>query len=97
MIFDPENTPVDYRFIEINLTFESQTGPKNAAGKTARELVPDLEDHWFQIYGKVALTGKPIRFVEGSDAMGRWFDVYAFSLGGKDSRKVALLFTETVG
>jgi PAS domain S-box-containing protein len=94
MIFEAANRPVDYRFLEINPMFEKQTGLKDAMGKTARELVPDLEALWFEIYGKVALTGEPIRFVEGSQAMGRWFEVYAFRLGGNESRRVAILFTD---
>jgi PAS domain S-box-containing protein len=93
MIFDDDNNPVDYRFLEINPTFEQQTGLKDAIGKTARELVPNLEQHWFDLYGQVALTGEAKRFIDGSEAMGRWFDVYAFRLGGEASRKVALLFT----
>ncbi|MBD0255160.1 MAG: PAS domain-containing protein [Cytophagales bacterium] len=94
MIFDAGNDPVDYRFLEINPVFEQQTGLKDAVAKTARELVPDLEAHWFEIYGKVALTGEAIRFEEGSPAMGRWFEVYAFRLGDSGSRKVAVLFTD---
>jgi PAS domain S-box-containing protein len=97
MLFDSSNKPVDYRFIELNPRFEQQTGLKKAQGKSIRELVPDIEAHWFEIYGKVALTGESIRFTEGSRAMGRWFDVYAFRLGGNGSRKVALLFTDITG
>ena len=44
--------------------------------------------------GKVALTGEPLRFTDGSAEMGRWFDVYATRVGGADSREVALLFTD---
>lgn len=94
MLFDAENKPVDYRFLEYNPVFEKQTGLKDAMGKTARELIPNLEPHWFDLYGKVALTGEPIRFTEGSDAISRWFDVYAYPIGGADSRKVAILFTD---
>ncbi|HYH15500.1 MAG TPA: PAS domain-containing protein, partial [Flavisolibacter sp.] len=94
MIFDDSNRPVDYRFLEYNPVFENQTGLKNAVGQTARELVPDLESHWSELYGKVALTGEGIRFIEESRAMGRWFEVYAFRVGGQESRKVALLFTD---
>ncbi|MCD9189527.1 MAG: PAS domain S-box protein [Pyrinomonadaceae bacterium] len=93
MIFDERNKPVDYRFIEINPMFGQLTGLENATGKTAREMVPDLESHWFEIYGKVALTGESIRFTQGSDALKSWFDVYAIRLGGEDSRRVALIFT----
>ncbi len=94
VIFDKRNKAVDYRFIETNNMFGEQTGLKNAKGKTARELIPNLEQHWFEIYGKVALTGESVRFSEGSEAMGRWFEVYAYRPGGNDSRQVALLFTD---
>lgn len=94
MIFDNSGKPVDYRFLEVNPVFEQQTGLINPVGKTALELVPNLEKHWVEIYGNVALTGETTRFVEGSEAMGRWFEVFAFRLGGAESRKVALLFTD---
>ncbi|MBD0376923.1 MAG: PAS domain S-box protein [Flavisolibacter sp.] len=94
LIFNSNKEPVDYRFLEINPVFEKQTGIKDAVGKTMRELVPNAEPHWFKIYGKVALTGEPIRFIEESVAMGRWFDVYAFRISNANSRKVALLFTD---
>lgn len=94
MIFSENNKPTDYRFLEINPVFEQQTGLKQAVGQTARQLVPNLEDHWFEIYGKVALTGEPIRFRSGSESMKRWFDVYAFRIGLPASRKVALIFKD---
>jgi PAS domain S-box-containing protein len=94
MLFDENGKPADYRFLDVNPVFESQTGLKNAAGKTARELVPGLEEHWFQLYGEVALTGKSVKVTEGSEAMGRWFEVNAFRLGSGQSRKVAILFTD---
>jgi PAS domain S-box-containing protein len=94
MIYDDRNQPVDYRFLEANPVFEKQTGLKEAIGKTAKELVPDLETHWIERYSRIALTGEAIRFTEGSEAMGRWFDVYAFRVDNVISRKVALLFTD---
>lgn len=95
LLFDQQNTSIDYRFIEINPMFEHHTGLKDALGKTVRQILPDLEPHWFEIYGKVALTGEPIRFEHGSDVMQRWFDVSAFRIGQPEERKVALLFKET--
>lgn len=94
LIFDPQQRPVDYRFVEINRVFEQQTGLTNAAGRLVRELVPDLERHWFETYGRVALTGEPTRFVNHSVPMGRWFDVYAFRVGDPADRQVAVLFTD---
>jgi len=62
MLFDANDTPINYRFLEINPVFEQQTGLRQAVGKTVRQLVPDLEDHWIKIYGQVALTGESVRF-----------------------------------
>jgi signal transduction histidine kinase len=94
VLVDDTGAPVDYRFVEANPAFEGQTGLVNAVGRTARELVPGLEGHWFETYGRVALTGEPARFEEGSAAMGRWFDVYAFRVGAAEERRVAILFTD---
>ena len=93
MIFDADARPADYRFLEINPAFEKHTGLRDAEGKRMREIAPDHEAHWFEIYGRVAVTGEPIRFVNEAKALdGRWFDVYAFRLGDAPSRKVAVLF-----
>ena len=94
MLFDANDTPIDYRFLEINPGFEQQTGLRQAVGKTARQLVPDIEDDWIKIYGQVALTGKSVRFENGSEAMNRWFDVYACRTGQPESRKVAVVFKD---
>jgi signal transduction histidine kinase/PAS domain-containing protein len=94
MIFDALRVPVDYRFLEMNAAFEHHTGLKDAIGKTARELVPNLERFWFETYGKVALTGESNRFENGSVPMGRMFDVFAFRIGEPDECRVAILFTD---
>ena len=97
MLFDENDLPVDYHFLEVNPVFEAITGIPNdeaLSGKTARALVPNLEDKWVEIYGKVALTGEPVRFTDGSEAMNRWFEVYACRVGGQKSRQVALIFND---
>jgi PAS domain S-box-containing protein len=94
MILDEQGEPVDYRFIEMNATFERHTGLAGATGRTALELVPGLDRFWVDTYGRVARTGEAARFENGSEAMGRWFDVYATRIGGNASRRVALLFSD---
>jgi PAS domain S-box-containing protein len=95
MLFDAEGSPVDFRFLETNPAFEKQSGLSDAVGKCVRTLVPQLEAHWFETYGRVALTGESIRFVHQVQALdGRWFDVYAFRLGAPELRHVAVLFTD---
>ncbi len=94
MIFDEHKKPVDYRFLVINESFERQTGMMNAVGKRMREFAPDHEEHWFEIYGKIALTGESIRFENRAEQLHRWFDVYAFRFGDPENHHVAVLFND---
>jgi PAS domain S-box-containing protein len=84
----------DYRFEEANGAFTMHTGLQDAVGRTMRELVPDHDAHWFELYERVADTGESTRFVEEAKAMKRWFDVYATRLGGAGSDLVAIIFTD---
>jgi PAS domain S-box-containing protein len=93
MLFDENGEPTDYLFLEVNPVFEQMTGLQEATGKTARELVPNLENFWIQIYGRVVLTGEPTRFENRSAAMNRWFNVSAFSFDEPQNNKFAVLFT----
>ena len=94
VLFDEKDEPVDYRFLEINPSFEKQTGIKDALGRTMREIAPQHEDNWFEIYGKIALTGEPARFENEAAQLHRWYDVYAFRVGPSQERKVAILFKD---
>jgi signal transduction histidine kinase/CHASE3 domain sensor protein len=94
MIFDPQGKPADYWFLEINQSFERQTGLRDVEGKRIRELVPQLEAHWFETYGRVARTGEAERFQNRAEQLHRTFDVYAFRLGDPKNRQVAVLFQD---
>ena len=94
VLFDEADRPIDYRFLEINPAFEAQTGMKNALGRRMREFVPNHEDYWFEIYGKVALTGEPVRFQNQAKALQRYFDVDAFRVGEPEQHRVAILFND---
>ncbi len=84
----------DYRFLEVNPAFERQTGLKDAVGRTMRELAPAHEEHWYEIYGRVADTGEPTRFINQAAALGRWYEVFAFRVGDARSRRVGILFND---
>lgn len=94
MIFDLKKNPMDYLFTEVNPAFEDHTGLRDPLGKTMREFYQRHESHWFDTFGQVALTGEPVRFEDYAVAHDRWFDVYAFPIGTKRSRKVACLFSD---
>lgn len=85
----------DYRVLEANPAFYERTGfSKAILGCWLREAAPELEEHWYEIYGRVARTGEPIRFEEHSDMLGRWFNVYAFRIGRPQAHRVAVLFSD---
>ena len=92
MIYDEDKKPIDYEFIEVSPSFEKQTGLHNAKGKRMREIVPDHEQHWFDIYARIAKTGEPARFENRAEALDSWYDVYAFRFGDPESHQVAVLF-----
>ena len=94
VLFDEAQRPLDYRFLQVNVAFEQQTGFADAVGQTMRTLAPNLEEHWFEMYGKVALSGQPVRFENEAKALNRWYDVYAFRIGPPGLNRVAVLFND---
>jgi PAS domain S-box-containing protein len=94
MIFDQENDPIDYRFLEVNPVFERQTGIKDARGRRMREIAPGHEQHWFDIYGRIALTGETLRFEKPAAALHRYYEVCAFRVGAPELRHVGIVFND---
>src|SRR5258707_2137446 len=94
VLFDENEKPVDYRFLQVSPSFERQTGIKNATGRRMREIVPQHEEYWFEIYGRVALTGEPVRFENETKQLGRWDDVYAFRVVEPKAIRVGILFND---
>ena len=94
MKFDDNKQAIDYRLAEINPAFERQTGLRGAAGQWVSEAAPGLERHWFDTYGRVALTGEPVRFENRAEPFGRWYDVHAFRAGEPQEHRVAILFND---
>lgn len=83
MVMDAQGNPVTYRFVEVNPLFEQMTGLKDSEGKTAHELVPNLEMKWVETYARVALDGQTMRFEDNSEVMQRNFDVFAMPVEPK--------------
>jgi diguanylate cyclase (GGDEF)-like protein/PAS domain S-box-containing protein len=81
IICDDNGHPVDYRFLEVNPAFEALTGIKAEAvlHQTAREVLPAIEQEWIDRYGHVALTGEATHFVQEAEAVGRTYEVLAYS------------------
>jgi len=80
LIIDAAGTPVDYRFLDINPGFERLTGlnRQDVVGRTHNEVMPGDNPKWLQMYGQVALTGKPVQFEDYSPVLKRHFEVFAY-------------------
>jgi PAS domain S-box-containing protein len=94
MKFDAQGKPIDYRFIETNPAFERHTGLVDAVGKWMRDLAPAHEQHWFDIYGEVALSRRATRFENNAEALRRWYEVQAMPVGEPSEHRVAVLFND---
>lgn len=70
VLFDDYDRPLDYRFLEVNRSFERQTGLADATGRLMRDIAPEHEQHWFDIYGCITLIGEPVRFQSPAQALG---------------------------
>lgn len=92
--FDHSGQPTDYVFLRVNDSFERQTGLQDVIGKSMRALRPEHEQHWFDMYGKIARTGESSRFLAEAAALGRWYDVNAFRIGDAAKNRVAILFDD---
>ncbi len=92
MLFDAEDRPTDYRFLEVNPAFQRQTGLSDVIGKTMHELQPGIEDYWFETYGRIARTHVAERFEAAAAKLDHFYEVYAFPLGSPGDNQVGVLF-----
>ncbi len=84
IILDELGKPVDYVFLSANEAFEKQTGlpVSSVIGRRVTEILPGIEETLFiDIYGKVALSGNPIRFEHYAPQLKKFFSISAYSLG----------------
>jgi PAS domain S-box-containing protein len=80
IVCDDQGVPVNYRFLEVNPAFERLTGLQrdDILGKTALDVLPTLESFWINMYGRVALTGEPVRFEQYLQPLHKYYEVSAF-------------------
>lgn len=72
--------PCDFVLLDVNPAFERHTGlSREIVGKSAREALPHMENHWADTYCAVATTGEPVRFQSYNKDTDRFYDIYAYS------------------
>jgi len=82
MLFDDRMRPVDFVYLEVNDAFGRLTGLKNVTGKKVTEVIPGIREahpELFEIYGRVALTGRPERFEIHFAPLEIWLDISVYS------------------
>ena len=82
ILFDSFNKPNDYIFIDINDSFMKLFGvaKERIIGRSPKEVIPDIEQTWIDIFKKVALTGKPSYNECFLSKTGKYYSIYAYSL-----------------
>jgi chemotaxis family two-component system sensor kinase Cph1 len=82
MIFDKNNHPVDWIYLDVNTAFDRLTGLGNIIGKKVTESIPGIKESdpkLFEVYGRVALTGKPEIFEIDFKPLNVWYNISVFS------------------
>lgn len=84
IILDEAGKPADYVFLELNRAFEEMTGLKKEAvlNRKVSEVIPGIKDDPADLiaaYGKVALTGKPLKLEIYFRPLERWYSITAYS------------------
>jgi PAS domain S-box-containing protein len=84
MLYDEDNQPVDFIYLEVNDAFEVLTGLRKAdvVGKRVTEAIPSiktLNPEIITTYGEVALTGKPTSFEVFFKPLDIWLAISVYS------------------
>lgn len=93
LVYDASGKAVDFRFLAINPAFERHTGLKGTTivGRTARQVMPDIDAAWIGDYIHVAQSGEPARFVRYRESLERYFDVIVYR---NEENQFVTLFTD---
>jgi len=81
IVTDTEGRAVDYIFIDVNPAFERLTGLRrdDVSGRRVSEVLKGIEPYWIETYGRVALTGEPLKFERFyPEPLNRWFEIFAY-------------------
>ena len=80
LIFDENDEPCDYRFLNVNRAFEQLTGLNrdNVIGKSQREVLPGEDPFWLKMYSGVTLSGESVHLEHYSPSLRKYYEVYAY-------------------
>ncbi|AKB22276.1 sensory transduction histidine kinase [Methanosarcina sp. WH1] len=93
VMYNNENKPHDYRYLEVNPAFESYLGVKkeHMLGNTMLKTFPYVNPKAIERYSDAALSGQPINFEIFSHVANKYLDIYVFS---PEKGKLALILRD---
>nr|WP_242035626.1 MULTISPECIES: PAS domain S-box protein [unclassified Leptolyngbya] len=83
----------DILYLEANPATVRMLG-QDFTGRRLREFNPNAEEHWYEIFGRVAQTGIGERSEQYAKLTETWYDCYTFKVGDEHSRKIAIVFND---
>ncbi|MBD2067701.1 GAF domain-containing protein [Leptolyngbya sp. FACHB-671] len=93
VIFDETNQPVDLLYLESNQAAIAMTG-QDFTGRRLSEINPNYELFWYEIFGRVARTGKGERLERYAKPDQKWYDFYVVKVGNASARRIAVVFQD---
>ncbi len=84
VIYDENEKPVDYIFLDVNKKFEEIAGlsREDLIDKRASEVLDDITDNsldWIEFFAEISLTGESKTFEEYIETLNSWFEVKVYS------------------
>jgi two-component system, cell cycle sensor histidine kinase and response regulator CckA len=82
MLYDEHGRPADFVYLDVNAAFGRLTGLENVVGRKVSEVLPGIREtspEVFEIYGRVARTGTPERFVIDFKPLKKWLSISVYS------------------
>ena len=76
------DTLSDFVYLEVNTAFATLTGLRDVAGRKVSEVIPgglDASRDLLELYGRVALTGRPEKCETYMPSLGLWLSITAYS------------------
>ncbi|MDO9222052.1 MAG: diguanylate cyclase, partial [Thiobacillus sp.] len=80
MLFE-DGQPCDFIYLYTNPAFESLTGLSDVIGKRVTDVIPGIRESdslLFDVFGRVARSGKPEKLETYVEALGIWFSITVY-------------------
>ncbi len=93
VIFDENDIPVDLYYVEANTASIKILGC-DYTNRYLKDINPNYESYWFNMFGEVAITGKSVRMEQYAEPDKKWYSFYLFKIGDKNSRTIGNIFLD---